>query len=337
MDLIIFYIIAIAGWQVFKKLKVPVSAVLGPIAAMAAANFWGAHLVIPAFVKPVLSTILGAYLGLRFNLSLKGLMKSALLMSAWMILTANLTGFILYKTGIELATAMFAASPGGIAEMGLTAMSFGADTFKVALLQSTRLMSVMFVVPFLVKKVNREQQEAASEEFTPKPETKVKRSEWAAFVLIAGLSSYLMSLTNMAAGNMLGPMIAVGAYVKFKSLDLNPPRYLQIFAQLGIGGLIGLNVTRESILEIPSLWLSALIMDVMLIGSSILLSYTLYKLAKWDLTTCLLATSPAGITPMILLSMELNADTSRVAVLQLVRLVTVVLIMPIQYGLILSG
>lgn len=333
--MLIFYIICFAGWQAGKRFGVPAAAILGPIAALSVANFFGLKLTVSLLLKPVLSMILGTVLGLRFNLKLKGILKTGLLMSVWMIFTADITGAILTRIGLDKATAVFAATPGGLAEMGLIAMSFGADVFKVALLQSTRLLSAMFVIPLLAKKVmvpeNCESSSEQAEGVVPTP------YDWLAIGGLALLSSLLLGRIHLSANFLVGPLLFVGIYTKLRSLKVQPSRWLQNFAQIGVGGLIGLNVAKESILAIPKLLPAIVILNILIVGSSLILGYVFHKLTQWDLTTCLLAASPAGLTAITVMAAELNADVSRVAVLQLIRLITVVLVTPLQFSLMLGG
>ena len=103
-----------------------------------------------------------------------------------------------------------------------------------------------------------------------------------------------------------------------------------------MGGLIGLNITKESLLSFPDYILPIICLVILLIGGSVVLAFVLQKVSKWDMTTCLLATSPAGLTPMILLSIEMEADSDRVALFQVLRLVTVLLLAPLGGQLLLG-
>ena len=155
MGLITFYALSILGWQAFEKLRIPTPAILGPIAALCTANFFGLEIVVPQWLKPLLSIIMGTILGLRFNLKFKGLLKETLIVGSWIIIISIVTAQVLFSTGLDKSTALFGATPGGLAELSLVAMSFGANIFVVALLQSTRLLTTMIAIPMIAKRIPR--------------------------------------------------------------------------------------------------------------------------------------------------------------------------------------
>jgi len=68
----------------------------------------------------------------------------------------------------------------------------------------------------------------------------------------------------------------------------------------------------------------------LLVGCSLLMSYYLYRCRGWDLTSSLLAVAPAGLTPLTAIAVEMNADVSKVTIMQLVQVVLVVLLAPVQ-------
>ncbi len=331
MDLIVFYLLCIAGWQCFEKLKLPTPTILGPLVVISMASFFGMNMAIPIWVKPVLSTLMGMIMGLRFNVKLKGMIKEILLVAGWIITASWVTARLLVFLGLTKETALFSALPGGIVEVSLIAMSFDADTFVVALLHSSRLFATMLIIPFLAKRACKESTCIAVE-----GELSAKR-EWLAIIIVSIVSSVLLTLTGMPASNLLGPMLGVGLYIRVRDIKLEVNRNFQNYVQIGVGGLIGLTATRESILGIPDYLIPIICLNIMLLGSSLLLGFILHKTTAWDLTTCFLATAPAGLTPIVILAMELEADSGRVAVFQILRLATVVLFAPLEGYIFLSG
>ena len=152
MDLLIFFLLGLVGWRICELIRIPAAAILGPIIAVAAANCFGLALIVPVWLKPLLSILMGIMLGLRFNLKLKGLLKEVILVGSWIILLSLVTASVLMQTGLDEPTAIFSATPGGIAEVSLMSFSFGADPFVVSLLQFSRMISTMFIIPILAKK-----------------------------------------------------------------------------------------------------------------------------------------------------------------------------------------
>lgn len=333
MDLVIFFLICIAGWLGFEKLRLPAPTLLGPVLILSIASLFGLHIVVPYWLKPVLSVTMGTFQGLRFNLKLKGMIKEVVMVGSWLIIISLVTAKLLAYLGLPEATAIFAAMPGGLTELSLVAMSFGASTFTIALLQSTRLFLTMLIIPFLIKKLPVAapiDQQPVEEKVT------TDRKKWMAVVVIAVFSAYLLGKTWMPASNLIGPILGVGIYTKMLGTKFQVNRKFQNLVQVGVGGLIGLSATKETILRIADFIVPILALNVLIIGSSLILGYLLHKTKGWDLATCLLSTAPAGLTPMILLSAELNADSNRVVVFQVLRLLTVVLFAPLGAQMFLS-
>lgn len=58
------------------------------------------------------------------------------------------------------------------------------------------------------------------------------------------------------------------------------------------------------------------------------LGFLIFKTSKFDLTTSLFATAPAGVSDMALIADEIGADSTKVSVLQIIRLTAAVSIFP---------
>ncbi|MDL2214075.1 AbrB family transcriptional regulator [Clostridia bacterium OttesenSCG-928-O13] len=329
--------VSVAGWLLFEKLKIPTAAILGSIAAVGLANVLGLPMGAPAFFKPGLSVAMGIMLGLRFNLKLKGLLKEILLVGAWLVGLSLIAAKALTLAGVAAPTALFAAMPGGIAEISLMALGFGADAFVVALLQSTRLLLTMIIFPALAKRVG-----PAPAGGPPEPEKEQTapartpaKGDWALIVLMGLGAGALCQWLGVPAGAMLGPMLTVGAFTKARGFTVKLNKTLQKCLQAGVGGLVGLSITRQSVMAVGSNVVPIVLLNVLVVGGSLLLAFVLEKLSGWDRATCLLSCSPAGLSPTVLLSMELGADAGRVALFQVLRLVTVLVFAPISAQMLL--
>lgn len=332
LELLLFSGLCAAGWFLFLKLKIPTPAILGPLAAVCVANVLGWPAAPPAWLKPVLSVIMGIMLGLRFNLRLKGLWKQVLLASVWIMGISVLAAKTLAAVGLNEATALFAAMPGGIAEISLMALDYHADGFAVALLQTSRLLLTMLLIPILARRAPKPAYADAEKQAARKPQY----TDWAILLALGGVAAFLFSGLHVPAGTMVGPMLAVGLYIKVRGIGARPNKTLQSVVQMGVGGLVGLGITKESLLRIDEYFLPALLLCVLVVGGSLLLSLALNKISGWDKRTCLLAASPAGLSPTVLLAMELEADSAKVIVFQVLRLGLVLLFAPLCAGLMLG-
>ena len=85
-------------------------------------------------------------------LGLAGLAVPALLVMAGVLLFSLLTGYVMHQlTKLDLATCLLASTPGGLTEMSLLSEDLGADTPKIAVMQTARLLYVVAFFPTMIE------------------------------------------------------------------------------------------------------------------------------------------------------------------------------------------
>jgi membrane AbrB-like protein len=340
-----FYALGFAGFFIMEKLKAPAPAILGPLLFLGGASCFGLHFALPVLLRPCLSVVLGIMLGLRFNVKTKGLLKIILLVSAWLAVLTLLAVKTLTMLGLDSFTALFAATPGGITEIAMAALSFGTDAFAVALLQTSRMLLTLLIIPFIARLAGKKAQAAAPASDNRKraglspdrAETKpLTAIDWLAFAGLGILSARLLSLLHIPASNMIGPMLAIGIYTKLRRLKTTVNANLQKVIQIGIGGMVGLSMTRDSIMRLPSYIVPIAALNLIIVGGCIVLALAVHKLTGWDVITCLIAAAPGGMSPMILLAMEMGAESRLVTVFQVLRMILVLLFTPLAGRFLMS-
>ncbi|WP_051542066.1 AbrB family transcriptional regulator [Clostridium lundense] len=157
MEKIIYtLIIASIGGVLGIKLKIPAGALVGSMIAVAIYNIYGGKGAMPSNFKLGAQIVVGGMIGLNFTkesiYALKDIIFPAVILVIGLTLLSILLGFAIYKlTGLDLVTALFSSAPGGITDMTLISEAYGADISKVALLHLMRLLSVITILPFLIK------------------------------------------------------------------------------------------------------------------------------------------------------------------------------------------
>ena len=336
LGITVFSILSFAGFFIFQKMKVPMPAIIGPLVVMGIANFFEIRLTLPVMLRPVLSMVMGVILGLRFNIKARGLVKIILLVSVWLIALTFFASWVMILLGLDKYTALFSTIPGGLMEMALVAMSFGGDTLAIVLFQTSRLVLSVLIFSqftrFIEKKAPRGDGIPAlgSDDGSDREKIEsIKIIEWLIFAAIALFAAWLFGRLNIPAPNLIGPMLAIGLYSKIRGLNKKVHVNFQKIIQIGIGGMLGLSIARESILNLPSYVVPFIFFNIIIIGGSMLLALILYKLTDWDFMTCLMAAAPGGMTPMVLMSMETGADTRVVVILQVLRISLSLLLAPL--------
>ncbi len=155
-------------------------------------------------------------------------------------------------------------------------------------------------------------------------------------LIIGAIGGYLGIKLKIPAGAMIGSMIAVAIYNVFSKNGYVPSNF-KLVAQIVIGAIIGLNFTMDSILELKNLIIPSIILVIGLTFFSLLLGLIIFKLTGsslfkmdgLDLPTALFSAAPGGLTDMVIMSESFGAQTHIVALLHLIRLTTVLTVLPL--------
>jgi membrane AbrB-like protein len=141
---------------------------------------------------------------------------------------------------------------------------------------------------------------------------------------IGGLTALRL---KVPAGAMVGAMIAIAAF-NVATGRAFMPQDVKIVTQIAAGAFIGAGITRRDVFDLRFIVKPAVIMVFSMILLNLLMGYIMYKTTGIDLVTCLFASAPAGIVDMSLISSDMGADTSKVAILQMIRLLIVFIVLP---------
>jgi membrane AbrB-like protein len=151
-------LIGLAGALIGVKLRLPAGALVGSMVAVGLVNVWGAIPIPapPAGIRFAMQVVLGILLGTKLTadtlLALKDLWRPALLCTVIAVGTGVLSGYLISRwLGIERLTAILGTAPGGISDMSLIALDMGAQTSTVVVMHLARLISVVVVVPWVVR------------------------------------------------------------------------------------------------------------------------------------------------------------------------------------------
>lgn len=147
----------------------------------------------------------------------------------------------------------------------------------------------------------------------------------------AAVGSYIGLKLKMPAGALIGAMIAVAIF-NIQTGKGEIPNQFRLAAQIVVGAMIGLNFTMDTVTGLKNLIAPALLLVIGLTAFSLFLGFLISKLTGLDPVTALFSCAPGGLTDMTLISEAYSADTPKVALLHLVRLLTVITVMPLVIG-----
>lgn len=349
MELFVTLIIGLIGGLGALRLRIPAGAMIGSMLLVAVYNIITGDAYFPENLRIITQIATGAFIGSGITrkdvLDLKLVIKPAVLMVASMIVLDLLLGYIMHRvTNLDLITALFACAPGGLVDMSLISNDLGADSSKVALLQLVRLMSVLIILPPLIRSISirisgsRDKSpgmDASTKKSGEELARKEKRINLALTGVIASIAGFIGYKLNIPAGTMTLSMIAIGALNIYNSrgyMPLNIRRVTQVFA----GALIGQRMTYGDLLALKDIIFPVMVLIIGIIIVNLCIGYFIHRAAKLDLTTSLLASAPGGMSDMALVARDLGGDAPKVAVLQLARYICIIAFFPVIIKLISS-
>ena len=335
MHLLITLLISIIGWQIMRILRVPAAALLGPMLFIGAAEIMGLPIsTLPNIVLLAVQLTLGLFVGIRIdrekvNFLKQGMLIPSLLVIGWTIVFTLAPILLLtYTTNLDLATILFGATPGGMAEMSIIAMNYNADIAVVSLLQFMRLVMVLILVPLIAAKVKAEDKQggviesAAGSKVVEKRDLKASSQIIGSGLLFGGLSIYL----GFPAGGIIGTSLGVGMASIYLGKRVALPGSLLTAAQLGIGLTVGTHFRPDTVSAFLSLMIPGMLFSILMVIGAVILAIILGRLTKWNLSTTLLCTAPAGVTQMVIVASDIGVDMVKVTYFHVLRLMTIYLI-----------
>jgi len=243
-------------------------------------------------------------------------------------------------TDLPISTALLGSTAGGVAEMALLALSLGADVASVTLLQTFRLVGSMFVMPLLGARYAGGDGGSLDEERPPCSSncdsSDLKPWRYVTFVGLALLGGWVGTISHVPAGSLLGSMFFVGIFCALGVSMWSPPKIIRSIAQTGVGITIGLSMTEETFKQLYFMLPPVLLLTGGMIACAVALGFLLRRITGWDLVTCLLSASPAGLTQMGAIADEMGADPLIVSLMHTVRLVSILIVMPFSLSALLS-
>ena len=236
--------------------------------------------------------------------------------------------------GLDRVTSFLSVIPGGLGEVSIMALDYGADLAAVTTFQITRLLTIVLMVPFLVKHLAEKGGTSIKPNAVVTKEPRVSGMIFLAIFSIGG--ALLFHWADLPAGFLTGSLLfSAIATSAFPGMVSKPPERLNHFAQLGMGALIGTSFSRESFFQVLGSFSTILLVTFVTIFSSFILAWIFSRLFGWNYLTCFLGVVPGGIAPIMIMADQLDLDIGTVAIMQIVRLITAVMIIPFFYLLIL--
>lgn len=344
-ELLIMILIGILGFIIFYIIKIPTPALLGPMAAVIIGSYCGVNIVsFDIRVLFVLQSIIGVYIGSSINRDnfkqIAKIYKPAFLMMVWtFFMTFGLGSILVHYKGIEPVTAYLSTSPAGVTEISMLAVSVGADITVVSIFQLSRLIiTLLLVIPLVIHKYVKNPDEKVNYAHslrkritnirnifnTTKKSNKEISFNYTKSIIVGLIGSIIADTLSMPGGPLIGSIISVAFVSIVFGIDL--PQISKGFKNIimaGVGISIGASIAQNETFELREYIFILILFVIVMFVTAYILSRVIKKITGWDEFSCILASIPAGITPVTIIAYSNECRTFEVVIMQLTRLLIV--------------
>ncbi len=146
-------------------------------------------------------------------------------------------------------------------------------------------------------------------------------------IIVALAVGLVFKKSKIPAGALIGAMFGV-LFFNILTGQAYFPMNLRPYIRVLAGVYIGCRITKKDIGNLKTAIPAAIIMSIGLMVLSIMGGLLISSVSGLDLKTALLATAPGGVQEMSIIAEDVGADASKVAILQMSRILFVVSFMP---------
>lgn len=345
LNLLFLVTLGTTGYLIFRFLRLPLPALLGSLTITALLAICGlfpsnAPLdVMSLLCKIAIGVMMGRRISREFLKMIRKIASPAILVSVWMILLSIASGKLLaILAGIPLSTALVGCTTGGVSEMAIFALSKNYDVATITVIQTFRLASTLAITPWLARKWSErlgggDSRLSASEGVRGKSLKTIRCFSWREMLILvffAAAGGLTLQALGVPAGAMLGALALSGAFCVMFNKSYVFPTKVTAAAQIGIGIAVGRQFGPSQLATLTNIrfLFAVMVSTAFVMLGVLLLSYILQKMTRWSPLTCLLSASAGGMTQMVVVAEEMNADPLTIGILHLARYLTVVSYMP---------
>lgn len=319
------------GGVIFSLIHLPLPWTLGPLVFIGVARVGlKQDIVWPTIFRDIAMAVLGYAIGRSFTPETGHQLISLLpsLISVTLISVALcLAGGIITRryTGLSLTTSLFGSMPGGLTQMAVLCENMeDVDEAAVTLMQTVRIITVVFLVPFVALHGISNRVDIIS---TPIMTTSLRDiPTFIGFSGVIALSIYLFQYVKVPGRYILPPIFGTAALTLSGIHAPGLPPVIISIAQVCVGIRMGMSFNVESLENWRKTAFASLVSILGVIIALFGLDFILAQVTSTSFLTAFIATAPGGMTEMGLTAMMVNADLPTVVAFQLFRLLFVFIV-----------
>jgi len=151
--------------------------------------------------------------------------------------------------------------------------------------------------------------------------------------LVAVGGGIIFHSLGVPAGIMVGAMLAIAFTTLLGVQPVTIPPLIINLMLVGMGISVADNILLERLAELydPRLLLAVVVSIILIFISSFLVALLVHRISGWDLSTCVIASAPAGFIEMIALAVKYDKDPFFVSMMLLCRMLSLKLIVPFVF------
>lgn len=316
------------GSMLFVELRLPLPWLLGALTACLIAAVVRLPLARPRPLVGPMRVVLGLAIGSTFTPALAdriGEMAISLVLLIPFVAVMGVLGFAFFERVVKLdrPTAFFAAMPGGFNDMLAMGRDAGANERQLSLVHATRVLIIVFTVPFWMQWTQGVEIGARPVALTHLGDLDAPT---AALMLVCGAIGWWSARRlGISGAAIIGPMALTATLHVTGLLAFNVPVELINGAQLVLGAHAGCQFIGVTAREFVTTILGSIAYAIALLMLTALFSTLVLALTDADLISVVLAYSPGGQAEMNLIAVVLSGDAAYVALHHLARMAMVVL------------
>jgi len=337
-------LVSLTGGFIFQFAHAPLPWMLGPLTAV---MLW--HLALkrkvcwPVHIRNGGLIILGYMMGTSFTpetiaRSLQQL-PTMLFATATTIIFSLIVAYIAYRgAGISFSSSIIGSIPGGLTQMVVLSEEIsGADSTVVTFMQTVRMLSAVFIVPFLVIHGLAANGPAAAAGSLRGGSPVPGYTLWSylLFGCVVLLSVFGAVKLKLPTPFLLGPLLGVLVLAFAGVSGPQMPSCARVAAQLAMGAYMGKNIELVNLKNWKRVFTFTLLGSLMIVLFTFLVGYVLTLVHEITIIDAFLCTAPGGMAEMGLTALLVNGDVSLVTAYQLFRVVFILLTVPplLRFGL----
>ena len=333
-------VIALCGVMVLKFLHAPMPWLLGSILGIIIAGRFPLTLVSPKRFSAPSRAILGITIGSAFKPEILHYLfdfLSSLVLILPFVLIVTVCGMWYYAKVLKFDTytAYFSAMPGGLLEMTSLAEAFNLDLYKVIITQSSRLLFMMLLFPFLIEHIGHISLDGRGGITQPFAQTNLYDMVWIFVLAMVGWK--IATRFKISGGTLIVPMLIGVVTYGTGLIHARPPTELLNLIQLILGTTVGFAFVGITYKEMFRIFGQTLGYFLILTAVCAFFVSVVYWMTDFPLLSILLAFAPGGQAEMNLIAIVIGANLPYVALHHIIRLFLVIGISPILIRFVKRG